>query len=420
MGLRNLFISAAMPVLKLLIVTGVGSYLATKRVGILGGDARKHLNNVVFYVFNPCFVYINLSKTITLKSMVSLWFMPLNILLTFIIGTVLGWVVIQIIKPPSRLRGLVLGCCAGGNLGNMLIIIVPAICKEKGNPFGAQDLCNKYGLAYASLSMAIGSIFLWSYVYNVVRISSSWSDKSGIVNGVMASTNLPEERSKARPGEPISTQNPTMCEHLEDQREPPSTRTEELNGKPMVPVPVPAQLKQILKTISGKVNLKKLLAPSTIGVIIGFFIGMIAPIRKLLIGENAPLRVIQASAALLGDGAIPTTTIIMGGNLTKGIRKSEVRVSLIIAIIIVRYIALPLLGVGVVEGAIHLGLVHKDPLYQFILLLQFALPPAMDIGTMTQLFGAGESECSVILLWTYSLAILSLTLWSAFFMWLVS
>ncbi|XP_058069949.1 protein PIN-LIKES 3-like isoform X3 [Magnolia sinica] len=355
MGFKNILVAAAMPVLKLLIVTSAGSFLATNRVGILCEDALKHLNNVVFYLFDPAFVYINLAKTITLKSVVSLWFMPLNILLTFIIGTILGWVVIQIMKPPSHLRGLILGCCAGGNLGNMLIIIVPAICKEKGGPFGAEDVCNRYGLAYASLSMAVASIFLWSYVYNIIRISSSRKNKS-IVIDAPTSTSLPEETSKTLPGEQISMQDSTVHEDVEDRHEPSSTKTEELKGKPEVQTP--SKLKQALKTISGKVDVKKLLAPSTIAVIIGFAVGIIAPFRKALVGESAPLRAIQSSIALLGDGDIPTTTLIMGGNLTKGI--------------------------------------------------------------MTQLFGAGESECAVIFLVTYALAIVSLTLWSAFFIWLVT
>jgi hypothetical protein len=41
-------------------------------------------------------------------------------------------------------------------------------------------------------------------------------------------------------------------------------------------------------------------------------------------------------------------------------------------------------------------------------------------GTITQLFGAGESEYSVIMLWTYALASIFLTLWSTLFMWLVA
>lgn len=49
-------------------------------------------------------------------------------------------------------------------------------------------------------------------------------------------------------------------------------------------------------------------------------------------------------------------------------------------IIAVRYIFLPILGTLVVKGAIHIGWVNSDPLYQFVLLLQYALPPAMGIG----------------------------------------
>lgn len=39
---------------------------------------------------------------------------------------------------------------------------------------------------------------------------------------------------------------------------------------------------------------------------------------------------------------------------------------------------------------------------------------------MTQLFGAGESECSIVMLWTYALASVALTVWSTIFMWLVA
>ena len=41
-------------------------------------------------------------------------------------------------------------------------------------------------------------------------------------------------------------------------------------------------------------------------------------------------------------------------------------------------------------------------------------------GTIMQLFGVGESECSVIFVWVYALASVSVTVWSAFFMWTLS
>nr|GEW68659.1 hypothetical protein [Tanacetum cinerariifolium] len=120
------------------------------------------------------------------------------------------------------------------------------------------------------------------------------------------------------------------------------------------------------------------------------------------------------------DAAIPVVTLIVGGNLLKGLKASSgISLKIVFGIAAVRYIFLPLFGIVIVKSAHHFGLVNSDPLYLFVLLLQFALPPAMNIGTIVQLFGAGESDCSVIMLWTYALASISLTLWSTFFMYVV-
>lgn len=56
------------------------------------------------------------------------------------------------------------------------------------------------------------------------------------------------------------------------------------------------------------------------------------------------------------------------------------RLSIIIGIIIVKYIVLPIFGVVIIKGAMHIGLIHLDPLYQFTLLLQYAVPPAISIS----------------------------------------
>ncbi|KAM7513956.1 hypothetical protein LguiA_003539 [Lonicera macranthoides] len=412
MALLDLLVAASNPVLKVLLLTALGSFLALDSVNILGEDARKHLNNIVFFVFNPALVGSNLAETITFESMVKLWFMPLNILLTFIFGSLLGWVVIQFTRPASHLRGLVVGCCAAGNLGNMLLIIIPAVCKEKGSPFGAQDVCYNYGLAYASLSMAIGAIYLWSYVYNIVRISSKASTE--VVNNATDS-----KSSSEYPESPICTE-PLL--HLKDAEDDDGDQLAlpctTFDGK--VQLSIMDKIKQNSGILLRKINLKRIFAPSTTGALVGFLAGLVPPIRKSMIGDDAPLRVIQNSALLLGEGSIPSLTLIVGGNLLKGLRGSGVQKSLIVGIVFSRYVALPLIGIVIVRGAFRFGLVHSDPLYQFVLLLQYVVPPAMNIGTITQLFGAGETECSVIMLWSYALASISLTLWSTIFMWLVA
>ncbi|XLT01017.1 hypothetical protein HN51_050368 [Arachis hypogaea] len=92
--------------------------------------------------------------------------MPVNILITFIIRSILGWILVKITRAPKNLAGLIIGVCSAGNLGNLPIIIIPTICKDKGSLFGDPDVCYKYGMAYASLSMAVCSFFI-SFYYDV-------------------------------------------------------------------------------------------------------------------------------------------------------------------------------------------------------------------------------------------------------------
>ncbi|RID56238.1 hypothetical protein BRARA_G03450 [Brassica rapa] len=388
MKLLNLFITSSKPVVEILLITIVGFYLALDGVNLLGQDARKYLNNIVFYVFSPSLIGSRLADSVTYESLVKMWFMPVNVLLTFIIGSLLGWIVIVITKPPSHLRGLIVGCCAAGNLGNMPLIIVPAICKERGGPFGDPENCQKYGMGYVALSMAMGSVYIWTYVYNLMRVLNS----------------------------PIETQ-PSIESNYDTCKVPliPS-KEEEDNQK----VGRWDRIKRRIVSLSEKVNLRTIFAPSTIAAMIALVIGLITPLRKLIIGNGAPLGVLQDSVTLVGDGAIPAMTLIIGGNLLKGMRSSGMKKSSIIGVLVARYILLPISGVLIVRGAYKLDLITSEPLYQFVLLIQYAVPPAMNLGTITQLFGAGESECSVIMLWTYALASVSLTAWPTFFMWLVA
>jgi hypothetical protein len=59
MDIWKLFFVALMPVLKVLLLTAVGVFLAIERVGILGADARNHLNNV-----SICLVLLLLSLSV--------------------------------------------------------------------------------------------------------------------------------------------------------------------------------------------------------------------------------------------------------------------------------------------------------------------------------------------------------------------
>ncbi|KAG8497681.1 hypothetical protein CXB51_008949 [Gossypium anomalum] len=383
MRILDLFVVASMPIMKVLMVTALGSFLALDRIDVMGESARKQLNNVVFFVFNPALVSSSLAKTVTFESIVLLWFMPFNILLTFIIGTAIGWLLVKITKAPQHLRGLILSCCAAGNVGHLPLIV-------------------------------IGAIYLWSFVYNVVRVSSAKVNKE--VNGDDSTRVMKSTGTGGMPSPTLPDQQNYTEPLLPSKNCSISVYTHELSfscakSKGTVKVSDFEKIWQYLRIISRKLNLKAIFAPSTTAAFIGFTIGLVPQIRNLIISGNAPFHVVQDSASLLGHPDRDPDSL-------KG--PAGICMSLVIGVIAVRYVLLPLLGIVIIKTAVRFGLVHSDPLYQFILLLHYALPPAMNIGTITQLFRAGESECSVIMLWTYGLASISLTLWSTAFLWLVS
>ncbi|KAM4081951.1 hypothetical protein ACJW30_11G132300 [Castanea mollissima] len=391
MEFLDLFIVALMPVLKILLVTAVGLFLATERINLLGADARSYLNNLVFYLFSPSIIFSNLAETITLDSLTNLWFMPVNILLTFIIGSALAWILVKITRAPQHLRSLIIGSCAAGNLGNFLLIIIPAVCDDDNSPFGDSSVCSTDGESYVAFSMAIGAVYIWSYVYAIMRLSANKATKEIDPNEstIQDSTSGEIPYSEICPEALLHSRGSPTSQEDTDQAEVPSTKSD---GKAKVSLLEKANLP--LKKIFGYIDFKKIFAPSTIAAIIGLIVGIVSPIRKALVGDDAPLRAIYNSVSLISDATIPCMTLIIGANLLKGLKTSG--------------------------AANHFGMVGSDSLYQFTLMLQYSLPPAMNVGTISQLLKTGESECSVIMLWTYAVSSLFLTMWSTVFMWIVA
>ncbi|XVE75446.1 hypothetical protein DITRI_Ditri12bG0094400 [Diplodiscus trichospermus] len=320
------------------------------------------------------------------------WFFPVNVFISCIIGAVLGWILASITRTPRHLWGTVIACCSAASLGNILLIILPALCEEKKSPFASSSTCSADANAYASLSLAIQAIYVWSILYFVMRKSANSGIKESNTNTNGCS--------------------PNFSHHVDLPLQADNEENEKISNI--------GKLKQSFMTVIRSRSLRMFFSPAMIAAIVGFIIGIASPIRKALIGDSAPLRVIYSSVELIGAAGIPSLTLIVGANLLKGLKGSGVGAPLIVGIIFVRNILLPASGIAVVKAAKHFGMVDSDPFFSFTLLITYAIPPAMNIGTINQMLGSGQTEFSVIVLWNYVVAAFSLTLWTAFYMWLVT
>ncbi|KAD7479149.1 hypothetical protein R6Q59_008043 [Mikania micrantha] len=417
----SLFEVASMPILEVLLLTGIGAVMATEYFNILSSDTRKSLNKIVFVAFTPSLIFASLAKTVTLEDIISWWFMPINIGITFLCGGMLGWIATKLIRPKPHMEGLLIAMCSTGNLGNILLIIVPAICTQGGSPFGEHSVCKSKGLSYASFSMALGSLYIWTYTFQLLKSSS------------LRYTKMKETNDSPQPNKDTNADEKTQLLDGETQEyidvvvplsystsdgtqiQPPSLHQGLMSKDEKEDGCLSSKLTDILHSV-----LKELLAPPTLGSVVGLIFGATPWLKNLVIGDDAPLRVIQDSVTLLGDGTLPCITLILGGNLIQGLRKASIRPLIIITIICVRYVILPMIGIMVFKAATNLGLLPSDPLFSFVLLIQYTVPPAMNISTMTQLFSVGQEECSVLTMWSYLAAALALTGWSTVFMWILT
>ncbi|KAK8594200.1 hypothetical protein V6N13_126009 [Hibiscus sabdariffa] len=443
MGFVDLLVVAVIPVIQVLLATAVGLFMAVDSVNLLGPQARHSLNNNSWFTLcsAPRLCLAASPRPSLLKVW---WFMPVNILLTFIIGSALAWFLIQITRTPPHLHGLVIGCSSAGrcwdwllhllsasvkcgqfandhnpflvpnmtagNLGNLLLIVVPAVCREANSPFGDSSACSASGEAYASLSMAVGAIYIWSYVYIIMRVCANKSI-------------APTEGDSTANIDVLKESSKTCLESFEECLLPSSMHYVEMpvgGSVKGMQVPVIKKILHYISMIAEKIEFKMIFAPSTVAAILGFTIGSVSQIRKALIGDSAPLRALNSSASLLGEPATPCMTLIIGANLLNGLKRSGVSLPVIVGVILVRYLFMPLLGIGVVKAACSLGMVGSDPLYQFVLMIQYAVPPGMSVGIIAELLEVGESECSIIMLWSYLLGAFSLTIWSTFYMWILA
>ncbi|KAF5958145.1 hypothetical protein HYC85_005370 [Camellia sinensis] len=294
MGFLTLFEMASMPILQVLIISTLGAFMATGYLNLLTPPTQKSLNKIVFMVFTPSLMFASLAETVTFRDLIAWWFMPVNLGLTFLLGGILGWIAVKLLKPKSELEGLIIATCSAGNLGGLMLIIVPAICREDSSPFGDHKICSSVGLSYASFSMALGNIYIWTYTYQLVR-SSALKCKAivQVPNKDLAANGKTHLLLEGQVQQHVTPSTISTQEDTDNQvvivSEASTSKIEQGN------VPFWGNVTVVLLPL-----LEQLLTPPTLSVIVGFFFGAVPWLKNLIIGDNAPLRVIQDSIKLLG------------------------------------------------------------------------------------------------------------------------
>ncbi|XP_023517054.1 protein PIN-LIKES 6-like isoform X2 [Cucurbita pepo subsp. pepo] len=352
---------AVLPIAKVFTMCFLGFILASKYVNILPASGRRLLNRLVFSLLLPCLIFSQLGQSITMEKIFQWWFIPANIVLTAISGSLIGLIVASIVRPPYPFFKFTIVQIGIGNIGNVPLVIIAALCRDESNPFGDSEKCSTCGIAYISFGQWVGAIIIYTYVYAMLT--------------------PPPEGTFDIKDESIPVKN---------------------LQKDHTPVLVPLLLQEIPSTYSD---------PSKREEVLAMVMGVIPFFRRLIFTPDAPLFFFTDSCKILGGAMIPCILLALGGNLVEGPGNSKLGLRTTVAIIFARLFLVPPTGLGIVMLADKLGfLPPDDKMFRFVLLLQHSMPTSILSSTVATLRGCGR-ESAAILFWVHIFAIISMAGW---------
>ncbi|XP_043696332.1 protein PIN-LIKES 2-like isoform X1 [Telopea speciosissima] len=422
-------LSAVLPLMKLLCLTVVGLILGHPKTQIVSRATFKLLSKLVFALFLPCLIFTHLGESITLKNLALWWFIPVNVLVSTIIGCILGIVVAIICRPPPEFIRFTIIMTAFGNTGNLPIAIIGSVCHSSDHPFG-QD-CHRTGVAYVSFAQWVAVILVYTLVYHMMEPPLEYYE---VVEEGTEIEELPPVNDLSRPllieaewpgiedKETEHSKTPFIARvfnsisSLSQNTFPDVDLTEEGGGGSSSPKSIrclaePRVVRKI-RIVAEQTPIQHILQPPTIASLLAIIIGMVPQLKDFVFGADAPLSFFTDSLEILAGAMVPSVMLILGGMIAEGPHDSKLGIRTTIGIIVARLLVLPLLGIGVVGLAdkLHL-LVQGDQMYRFVLLLQYTMPSAILLGAIARLRNYAVSEASALLFWQHVFAVFSLSLY---------
>ncbi|KAG7441091.1 auxin efflux carrier [Guyanagaster necrorhizus] len=186
------------------------------------------------------------------------------------------------------------------------------------------------------------------------------------------------------------------------------------------------------KTISPSLRtaVESICMPASLAIIVSLVIALITPVKALFVQVDGyympsapdgdpPLAFIIDFAGFMGAASVPLGLICLGSALArlKVPHWSSMPLGAILSLAVGRMVAMPVLGVLICKGLIHVNFISKeDKVLQFVCIFFSRLPTATTQVFVTQVYsGTGSADhLPAFLIPQYFLMFLSMTALSAF------
>ncbi|KAD2805683.1 hypothetical protein R6Q59_029279 [Mikania micrantha] len=427
-------IHAVVPLLKLLCLTVIGILLAHPRTQIVPKSTFKLLSKLVFALFLPCTIFIHLGQSVSVQNLALWWFIPVNVIISTVIGCLLGLLVAVICRPPPEFFRFTVIVTGFGNTGNLILAIVGSVCHSDSNLFGPE--CHTTGTAYVSLAQWVSVLLVYTLVYHMMEPPLEYYEvveEEGEIETVHENLRVNDlSRPLLHEAEwpDMNDKETTLCKtpfiarvfaNVSDFSETsipdPDLLHDVVHEHPQSPKSIrclaePMMVRKI-RIVAEQTPVRHILQPPTIATLLALIIGTVPFLKSIMYGDDAPLSFLTDSLDIMAGAMVPSVMLVLGGMMAEGPNESRLGTRTTVGILVARLLVLPMLGIGVVclADKLHL-LIQGDRMFRFVLLLQYTTPSAILFGAIASLRGYAVSEASALLFWQHVGALFSLSMFS--------
>ncbi|CAG9335863.1 unnamed protein product [Blepharisma stoltei] len=338
------------------LVTFSGAYLAKK--DIFNKEANELISKSCARFFFVVQSFATIPKSVKLSSLVELWPIPVITFLIIIIGLILSFLSLYFLKPPTHFKFTTLSILVFTNGGNIPFLIMKGICASYG-PLAGDDKCDEYP-GYIALVIFVCSILIWSICIAFIKADEQETRK------IEELASLTENKSAE------------------------------------------SSLKDLM--------IRGMFSPVPISCILSLILALIPGFDWLFVHKTSPLYSIFDSLFVVAYVGVVVSQMIIGSNLYM-MEKADYGISkfYIISTTLMKNVIYPCFWLLLTLLLWNLGCYGNNKVMAYIIYIAQATPVASTVLMQCQLVSSGVKDCTVILLWQYITAPITLTVFTYLF-----
>lgn len=359
--------AATKAITKLISTCGIGAYAG--KVGILDQSALSVLSKLIFNVFQPCLLFVNVASTITRQcsgatnsNMASIFLLPFAAILQIFVGYIVGKVVSLFMykdNPSDEGAKQLLACTTFANSGPLPLVFTDGL-------FHSHPDHSLLGRSAAYISLYLLG---WSPLFWII-------------------------------GPAILKENNGSAENVD-------------------------------KVKARKELLQRIFSPPVVGSMVGMMVGFTPILRNLIVSTHGMLNPIFEAMRTLGAAYLPAVLLVLSGSLSppptaaSSSPSSTPNTALdskfmlkVVSIYLARFLLMPTIGFGLYKLGVQYipgarELFKKDPLLLLVLLLETCMPSAQNTTVILQLQGnkAAATRLARTLMVVYILGVPAMSYW---------